>query len=360
MKIKNQGFDHVEFVVNDIGQHAKMYQSMGFEKIGSRKLNARGLSSEVYAQGLLRIILTQYDESESAKKEEGYQFLKRHGDGICVLAVDVEDATLAYEETTKRGARSALEPVKYETENGTVIRSEIWTPEDVRYAFIQRVAPSGPDSPALFDEGLTVSRLKSPAPLNIQLIDHLTNNVQMGDLRRWVDYYDKVFGFIVTRKFDIRTGRTGLLSEVVQSADGKIKVPINEATEKESQVQEFVERFKGPGVQHLALLTTGIIDTISILKNKKYEFLKVPHTYYEMIPKRVPSAKEDLSLLEELSLLLDGDESGYLLQIFTAETVGPFFFEFIQRKGNKGFGEGNFRALFEAIERDQIKRGVLK
>jgi 4-hydroxyphenylpyruvate dioxygenase len=164
----------------------------------------------------------------------------------------------------------------------------------------------------------------------------------------------------VTRHFDIRTGRTGLISDVVESSCGKIKVPINEATEKASQVQEFCDRMKGAGVQHLALLTTGIIDTLKDLRKQSFKFLSVPHTYYEVVPTRVPGVTENIAQLEELGILLDGDSTGYLLQIFSEEIVGPFFFEFIQRKGNRGFGEGNFRALFEAIEGDQIRRGVLK
>ena len=179
-------------------------------------------------------------------------------------------------------------------------------------------------------------------------------------MKTWVKWYQEVFGFKVTRHFDIRTGRTGLISDVVESPCRKIKVPINEATDPLSQVQEFVNRMKGPGVQHLALETTGLIETLVSLRKQQFKFLSVPHTYYEEVPTRVPGVTEDLRELEDLGILLDGEETGYLLQIFSEEILGPFFFEFIQRRGNQGFGEGNFRALFEAIERDQIRRGVLK
>jgi 4-hydroxyphenylpyruvate dioxygenase len=236
----------------------------------------------------------------------------------------------------------------------------VWTPSDLRYAFIER-SQDHPDSkgPALFDNSLVVDRLESPSPRGIRRIDHLTNNVGIGEMATWVDWYQRVFEFKVVRHFDIRTGRTGLISDVVQSPDGLIKVPINEATEPESQVQEFVNRMKGAGVQHLALLVDELPGTLKGLRQNGFKFLQVPHTYYEVVPKRVPGVTENLAELEDLGILLDGEGGGYLLQIFGEEAVGPFFFEYIQRKGNQGFGEGNFRALFEAIERDQVKRGVL-
>ncbi len=360
MKIKNQGFDHVEFVVNDILKSGLVYERMGFEKIGMRSQPEKGLKSALYAQGYARVMLTQPDGSLTGEAQIQTKFLRTQGEGVTVLGVEVDDAAAAYEETLSRGARPALAPVRHESPEGSVIRAEIYTPAQVRYAFIERKAPGGPAEPALFDQDLIVSRLESPTPFNIKLIDHLTNNIGMGETATWVDFYTRVMGFQVVRHFDIRTGRTGLTSEVVQSPCGKIKVPINEATEKESQVQEFVDRLKGPGVQHLAFLTTDIIPTVKSLRGRDFEFLNVPHTYYETVPTRVPGVTESLEILEELGILLDGEKEGYLLQLFTAEVLGPFFFEFIQRKGNQGFGEGNFRALFEAIERDQIRRGVLK
>jgi len=360
MKILNQGFDHVEFVLNDIDAHAATYRRMGYEKIGERHLPEKGTRSVVWAQGFVRIMLTQPEgNSKAGDSQESVKFLRDLNEGICVLAIDVDDATLAFEETVSRGAKPAMKPTRFESEHGTVVRAEIWTPGKVRYAFIERKAPGGPQSKALFDEGVVVSRLESPSPLGIRLIDHLTNNVSMGELKTWVQWYKDIFGFIVTRHFDISTGRTGLNSDVVESPDRKIKVPINEATEPKSQVQEFVTRLGGSGVQHLALLTTDLPNTLTDLRKNQFKFLTVPHSYYEMVPTRVPGVTENLGDLEELGILLDGDASGYLLQIFSEEVVGPFFFEYIQRKGNQGFGEGNFKALFEAIERDQVKRGVL-
>ncbi len=369
MKILNQGFDHVEFIVNDIAAHAPIYERMGFEKVGEREFKSQGTRSVVYAQGLIRIMLTQPDGTPAAEHNLAVQFLRAQAEGICVLAVEVDNATAAFNETVGRGARPARKPETFESPQGRVTRAEIWTPARVRYAFVERRGVDGQlipataaamSKPALLDEGLVISRLESPSPYGLRLIDHLTNNVNIGELPEWKSWYENVFGFVSTRHFHITTGRTGLNSDVMQSPDFRIKVPINEATEPESQVQEFCTRLKGPGVQHLALLTTGLPATLNALRDKGFKFLTVPHTYYEKVPTRVPGVTEDLGELEKLGILLDGEGEGYLLQIFSEEIVGPFFFEYIQRKGNKGFGEGNFTALFEAIERDQVRRGVLK
>jgi 4-hydroxyphenylpyruvate dioxygenase len=253
-----------------------------------------------------------------------------------------------------------MEPRTFKSPEGSVTVAEIYTPEDVRYRFITRKHSGDLKKPALLLEDLVVKRLESPSPTGLAVIDHLTNNIDMGQIKIWTKFYEDVFGFKSARTFRIKTGRTGLNSEVMQSPCGRIKVPINEATEKESQVQEFCDRFKGAGVQHLALLTADIVHSLGKYRANGFKFLTVPSSYYEVVPKRVPGVTEDLALLEKNGILLDGEGGGYLMQIFGEELVGPFFLEFIQRKGNDGFGEGNFTALFEAIERDQIKRGVLK
>jgi 4-hydroxyphenylpyruvate dioxygenase len=364
MELLNQGFDHVEYVLNDITKVEAIFQRMGFEKIGQRQLDAQGTRSVAYAQGLVRAVLTQPISNHVASNQRNHSidFLRKHAEGICVLALEVKDAAQTFRDSVQKGARPAMAPKVFESPEGTVVRAEVWTPGDFRYAFIQRKVKAGDSRnvPALFDEGLVVSRLESPSPFGIRAIDHLTNNVGMGEMKNWVQFYKDVFGFKVTRHFDIRTGRTGLISDVVESPCRRVKVPINEATEAASQIQEFVDRMKGAGVQHLALLTGDLQGTLVSLKKNGFHFLSVPHTYYETVPTRVPGVTESLQDLESLGILLDGEEKGYLLQIFSEEILGPFFFEYIQRKGNEGFGEGNFRALFEAIERDQIKRGVLK
>jgi 4-hydroxyphenylpyruvate dioxygenase len=359
MKILNQGFDHVEFVLNDVATQSRVYERMGFEKVGSRHLAARGTRSVLWQQGFVRVLLTQPDGSAASEDDAAVKFLRTQAEGVCVLAIEVDDARQAFQETVSRGARPAMEPRTWETADGQVTRAEIFTPGQVRYAFIQRKTPSGLNARALFDEGLVADRLESPSPRRIRVIDHLTNNVGMGEMKKWVEWYRQVFDFVVTRSFNIRASRTGLISDVVESRCGKVKVPINEGSEPTSQVQEFVNRIRGPGVQHLALLTTDLMGTLRELRQESFKFLTVPHTYYEAVPTRVPGVTENLAEVENLGVLLDGDDTGYLLQIFGEEILGPFFFEYIQRKGNRGFGEGNFKALFEAIERDQVRRGVL-
>jgi 4-hydroxyphenylpyruvate dioxygenase len=359
-KFLNAGFDHVEFVLKNIDSQESMYLKMGFEKVGERHLPKKGLKSVLWQQGFVRILLTQSDGTPAAETQEAVKFLRNHAEAVCVLAVEVDDAKAAYAETVANGARSARAPETFETSEGQVTLAEIWTLGDVRYRFITRHTPNGLKAPCLFEEGLVASRLESPSPLNIRVIDHLTNNVNMGEMKSWVEWYKKIFGFVVTRSFNIRAAHTGLISDVVESPCGKVKVPINEGSEPASQVQEFCNRIKGTGVQHLALLTTGLMDTLTKLRTQDFKFLTVPHSYYEAVPTRVPGVTENLGEVEKLGILLDGDNTGYLLQIFGQEALGPFFFEYIQRKGNKGFGEGNFKALFEAIERDQIQRGVIK
>lgn len=365
MKFLGEGFDHVEFVVENLSKHADMWARMGFEKVADVQVPSKGAHQVVMSQGMVHLLLTAYDGSAAAKKQEGYLFLQEHGDGICVLGAEVENVQQTYDEVVGRGARSAQAPQTFFTAEGSVTYAEVFTPADFRYRFVSRKSADGKSisdlkKPALFLDGVPVARLESPSPTGIHRIDHLTNNIDMGQFQTWLDYYTKTFGFKAVRRFNIKTGRTGLLSDVVQSECGRIKVPINEATEKESQVQEFVDRFGGAGVQHLALSTKDIIGGLQIYRDRGFKFLSVPSTYYEVVPTRVPGVKEDLKLLEKLGILLDGEGGGYLMQIFSEELIGPFFIELIQRKGNDGFGEGNFRALFEAIERDQINRGVLK
>lgn len=360
MKFLNEGFDHVEFVVADLERHCEMWSRMGFENIADVRIPEKGVRQAVMAQGMVRLLISSYDSSVAAKSQEAFRFFQAHGDGICVLGAEVESVQQTYDEVVKRGARPAMAPQTFASAEGEVTVAEVFTPADFRYRFVSRKGASDLSKPALFLEGLKVARLKSPSPTGISRIDHLTNNIDMGQFNTWLHFYTQVFGFKAVRRFNIKTGRTGLLSDVVQSECGRIKVPINEATEKESQVQEFVNRFKGAGVQHLAFATTDIIGGLKNYREKGFKFLSVPSTYYEVVPTRVPGVKEDLKVLESLGILLDGEGGGYLMQIFSEELIGPFFIELIQRKGNDGFGEGNFRALFEAIERDQIRRGVLK
>jgi len=229
---------------------------------------------------------------------------------------------------------------------------------DVVNEFVER--PAGEFRPGF--EPLGNDPLARPLKTRVSRIDHLTNNVPKGQMDHWVEFYKRTYGFVETRYFDIKGSKTGLNSKVVQLADNSIIIPINEP-EKEggkSQIQEFLDTHKGPGVQHIALMTPDIISTVGELRQRNCSFLEVPSTYYEDIPKRPFSVTEDLAVLEELKLLVDGDQEGYLLQIFSQTCIGPLFFEYIQRKNHWGFGNGNFQALFDSIERDQIRRGYIK
>jgi 4-hydroxyphenylpyruvate dioxygenase len=252
-----------------------------------------------------------------------------------------------------RGAVSAAAPRAFENEFGSVQQTSLKVFGDVLHTFVSRKGN-------LFLEGFGNMKSHLVRGHGLSKIDHITCNVEKGKLDEWTSFYEKVFGLKNTRYFDIHTQRTGLYSKVMQSPKGEIKIPFNEPGEGGGQIQEYLDVNHGPGVQHVALLTSNIIDSLTQLKNEEISFLDVPATYYEDVPKRVPQVSEPMATLEKLGILVDGSKAGYLLQIFTQNLIGPFFYEVIQRKGDDGFGEGNFRALFEAIERDQIRRGVLK
>ena len=342
-------FDHLEFAVADLDKASLLYQKLGFQKIGSRELLERQLKSNLFAQGNIRIVLSQCADS----RDPVGQFVKTHGDGVISVACSCEDAVSALDLAASRGAEVVSPPKSFQRDFGEVQSASIKAFGDVRHTFVSRKGD-------LFGEGFESPCGKGIAGFGFTRIDHITNNVEKGNLDQWVEYYEQIFGLKNVRFFDIHTQRTGLYSKVMQSPDGIIKLPLNEPTESESQIQEFLDINHGPGVQHVALASGGIAATLKSLRKEGLKFLEVPPTYYEAIPKRVPNVTEDLAELQELGILVDGDSKGYLLQIFSENVVGPFFYEVIQRKGNDGFGEGNFTALFEAIERDQIKRGVLK
>lgn len=347
--LKIMGFDFIEFAVADLDKALELYLKMGFEKAGTREILERKLKSYRIVQNDINIILSQSDDP----KDPVAKFHQAHGDGIMAVAFRCEDAVSALEITAARGAEVVEAPRSYQKDFGSVTQSSIKAFGDVRHTFISREGN-------LFAEGFDVPYKISSRGYGLMGIDHVTNNVAKGDLGIWVEYYEKIFGLSSTRFFDIHTQRTGLYSKVMESPNGIIKMPINEPTEEASQIQEFLNVNHGAGVQHLALTTNNIVETLTGLKKEGLKFLEVPRTYYEEIPKRVPNIIEDLSQLADLGILVDGSRKGYLLQIFTHNLVGPFFYEVIQRRGDNGFGEGNFTALFEAIERDQIQRGVLK
>lgn len=342
-------FDYVEFAVNDLEKTSELYLRMGFEKAGSRQSLERKLNSSIFVQNNIKIVLSHSKDSNDPVS----QYVARHGDGVIDVAFLCEDAVSTFEVAVNRGAQVAIAPRSYNKDFGSVSQASIKTFGDVQHTFISRKGN-------LFAEGFDEPIKGQNSGYGLMRIDHVTCNVEQGQMNQWAGFYEKVFGLRNTRFFDIHTERTGLYSKVMQSPDGIIKMPFNEPTDPKSQIQEFIDINHGPGIQHVALLTNAIMTTMRPIKKQGLKFLETPHSYYEMIASRVPNVVENLAELEEMGIQVDGDEKGYLLQIFTHNVTGPFFYEVIQRKGNDGFGEGNFRALFEAMERDQIRRGVLK
>lgn len=347
--LKILDFDHIEFAVADLEKAAELYLRLGFEKTDSREILERKLRSDLYVQNNIRVVLSKSTEPNDSVA----QFVSRHGDGVHTVALRCEDALAAFDLAVRRGAQVTTSPRSFKKDFGEVQQASIRTFGDVQHTFISRKG-------SLFAEGFENPLKGQIRGCGLERIDHITTNVDEGKLDEWAGYYEKVFGLKNTRFFDIHTERTGLYSKVMQSPNGVIKMPFNEPTDPASQIQEFINVNHGPGIQHIAFLTTGIMESLRPLRKRGLKFLETPHSYYEGIPARVPNVSENLGELEELGILVDGDEKGYLLQIFTQNVVGPFFYEVIERKGNDGFGEGNFRALFEAIERDQLARGVLK
>ena len=290
------------------------------------------------------------------------EHLAKHGDGVKVVALWVEDATKAWEETTIRGAKSFMEPTKEEDENGYVVRSGIHTYGETVHIFVERSNYNGAFLPG-FKKWETHY---NPEPVGLKFIDHMVGNVDWGEMNTWVDFYAKVMGFAQIVTFDdkdISTEYTALMSKVMSNGNGRIKFPINEPAEgrKKSQIEEYIEFYKGSGVQHIAVATDDIVATVTKMRDRGLEFLYVPDTYYDTLKERVGEIDEDIEVLKKHGILVDRDDEGYLLELFTKPVVDrpTMFFEIIQRKGAWSFGKGNFQALFEAIEREQEVRGTL-
>jgi 4-hydroxyphenylpyruvate dioxygenase len=343
-----KNIDHLEFTVDDLhSPTVKLFTTMGFVQ------TAHDEDSILFTQGQVRFLVkASKDENNLARK-----YLKAHGEGVSKMSFQVENVERALDITLKNGAKLISDLKIQKTAAGTTKTASIQGFGDVVNEFVER--PNQEFRPGFLSiaNDLTARPLKT----RVSRIDHLTNNVPKGQMDHWVEFYKRTYGFVETRYFDIKGSKTGLNSKVVQLADNSIIIPINEP-EKEggkSQIQEFLDVHKGPGVQHIALMTPDIISTVSELQERELKFLDVPSTYYEDIPNRPFKVEEKLETLEKFSLLVDGDKEGYLLQIFSQTCVGPLFFEYIQRKNHWGFGNGNFQALFDSIERDQIRRGYL-
>ena len=356
-----QDVDYVEHYVNNAKQAAHFYiTAFGFELKGYSGLETgiRDRASYYLEQGNIRFVLSAPLNSDSPIAK----FIQKHGDGVKDIAMHVEDVDRAYNESVKRGAEPVLEPHDLKDENGTIRKAAIKTYGDVIHSFIDRSEYNG-----LFMPGFEAKEsLIKTEDVGLQFVDHCVGNVELGRMETWVDFYRDVLGFTQYISFDdkdISTEYSALMSRVMAGGRGMIKFPINEPAEgkKKSQIEEYLDFFEGPGVQHVAMLTGDIIDTVTKLRDRGVEFLSVPTTYYEELEDRVGKIDEPIDKLAKLGILVDRDDEGYLLQIFTKPVVDrpTLFYEIIQRKGARGFGKGNFKALFEAIEREQEARGNL-
>lgn len=355
------GTDHIEFYVGNAKQSALYYQHcLGFELVAyaGPETGVRDRASYVLQQNKIRFVLTSALTPDSPIA----QHVNLHGDGVKVLALWVDDATAAFNETTSRGAKPHTAPTRITDENGEVVLSSIHTYGDTIHTFVERKNYRGPFLPGYKERQSSFK----PSPIGLKHIDHCVGNVELGKMNEWVQFYEDVMGFKLLITFDdddISTEYSALMSKVVSNGNGYIKFPINEPAQgkKKSQIEEYLDYYKGPGVQHIAIATDDIIETVKQLRARGTEFLYVPETYYEDVLSRVGTIEEDLAALREQNILIDRDEEGYLLQIFTKpiQDRPTVFFEIIERNGAKSFGKGNFKALFESIEREQALRGNL-
>jgi len=356
-----QGTDYVEFYVGNAKQAAHFYKTaFGFQSLAysGPETGVKEKASYAVRQNKLTFVFTT--PIKNCNEIEAH--LAQHGDGVRVLALRVEDAADAWEQTTKRGGKSYMEPVKTEDMHGEVVISGIHTYGDTVHLFIERKNYKGSFLPGYKKWESSYN----PPATGLLYVDHCVGNVGWNQMNKWVQFYENVMGFRNILSFDdtdISTEYSALMSKVMSNGNGFVKFPINEPAEgkKKSQVEEYLEFYKGEGVQHVALATHNIIETVNALQSRGVEFLKIPATYYDTVLERVGAIDEDLLPLKELGILIDRDEEGYLLQIFSkpVEDRPTLFFEIIQRKGAKSFGKGNFKALFEALEREQEARGNL-
>ena len=355
------GTDHIEFYVGNAKQSAYYYQkAWGYKLVAyaGPETGVRDRASYVLQQGKVRLVLTASMHPDTEISQHNNQ----HGDGVKFLSLWVDDATKSFEETVKRGAKPHTYPTKMEDEHGWVIVSAIHTYGDTVHRFVERHAYSGPFLPGF----KAVENAMEVQPVGIKHVDHCVGNVELGEMNKWVNFYEEVMGFKLLLTFDdkdISTEYTALMSKVVSNGNGYVKFPINEPANgrKKSQIEEYIEFYHGPGCQHVALATDDIIKTVSELRSRGVDFLYVPDTYYEDAAERVGAVDESMEDLKKWNILVDRDEEGYLLQIFTkpVEDRPTLFYEIIQRKGAQSFGKGNFKALFESIEREQELRGNL-
>jgi 4-hydroxyphenylpyruvate dioxygenase len=357
-----EGTDYVEFYVGNAKQAAHYYMSaFGFQAIAyaGPETGIKDRASYVVRQHKLTFVLT----TPIRPNNEIADHLYKHGDGVKVLALRVDDASKAWQETTNRGGKSYLSPKVLEDENGEVVLSGIHTYGDTVHIFVERKNYKGAFMPGY--KPWSIPQF-APADTGLLYVDHCVGNVGWNQMNPWVKFYENVMGFRNILTFDdedISTEYSALMSKVMSNGNGFVKFPINEPAEgkKKSQVEEYLEFYNGEGVQHVALATNDIVSTVKDLMSRGVEFLRVPNSYYDDLQERIGKIDEDINSLKELGILVDRDNEGYLLQLFSkpVQDRPTVFFEIIQRKGAKSFGKGNFRALFEAIEREQAARGNL-
>jgi len=360
------GTDYVEFYVGNAKQAAHFYKTaFGFQShaYAGLETGVKDRASYVLKQDKIRIVLTTALKSDSPIGEH----VKKHGDGVKIVALWVDDARKSYEETIKRGAKSYMEPTVEKDEHGEVVRAGIYTYGETVHMFVERKNYKGDFLPGY----VKWESDYNPAPVGLKFIDHMVGNVGWNEMNTWVKWYEDVMGFVNFLSFDdkqITTEYSALMSKVMSNGNGRIKFPINEPAEgkKKSQIEEYLDFYEGAGVQHIAVATDDILKTVAEMRSRGVEFLSTPpKTYYEDVPLRLDKhnhkLQEDIIKLMELGIMIDADEEGYLLQIFTkpVEDRPTLFFEVIQRMGARGFGAGNFKALFESIEREQALRGTL-
>lgn len=357
-----QDVDHIEFYVGNAFQAAYFWQTaFGFEPVAYRGLEtgSRDAVTHVLQQGKIRLAFTGSYRPDSAIA--AHQLL--HGDGVKVVAFRVKDAEQAFRATVERGAQPVEEPTEQRDEHGTVRTSAIATYGDTIHRFVERDDYRGPFLPGF---GPARPGAAAASPVGLAHVDHMVGNVQLGKMNHWVQFYHRVMGFRLLQHFDdeaISTEYSALMSKVMQNGTGRIKLPINEPAEgrRKSQIEEYLDYYRGPGVQHIAMSTGDIIGAVRELTRRGVSFLRVPDAYYDLLPDRVGSIREDLEAIRELGILVDRDDEGYLLQIFSRplQDRPTLFVELIERHGSQGFGVGNFKALFESLEVEQARRGNL-
>lgn len=356
-----RGTDHVEFFVGNARQSAYFYRAafgMSLVAYSGPETGNRDRASYVLQQGKVRFVLTTPLRSGNAIAEH----IARHGDGVHSIALWVDDARASWKETTSRGGRSVIEPTETTDEYGKAVVSAIAAYGDTLHTFVERKDYLGPFLPGY----RAVTEDLVARPVGLLHIDHCVGNVGWNAMNEWVQFYETVMGFGLYQHFDdndISTEYSALMSKVMANGNGYVKFPINEPAEgkRKSQIEEYLDFYAGPGVQHIALATKDILDTVTRMQAQGVEFLTVPHSYYTELQQRIGKIDEPIEELEKLGILVDRDDEGYMLQIFTkpVEDRPTLFFEIIQRKGSRSFGKGNFKALFEAIEREQASRGNL-